>query len=127
MEFPEINIADIATLPIEKFREMDYLAVEKYHLPIELMMVNAIREANQLPCLKISLDLPSGFDRQTSTSLFMPDIILTLAAMKTELLPLVSEVQLFVADLGIPLSAYNAFGTSIPEVFRTSSLIFFFN
>lgn len=41
MEFPEIKIEDIATLPIEKFREMDYLAVEKYHLPIELMMENA--------------------------------------------------------------------------------------
>ncbi len=214
----------MATLPIEKFREMDYLAVENYHLPIEMMMENAglnlarlatsilpereeiiigvgtgnngggglvaarrlsawgypvfldipdkslkelpasqlekalkfgakirkpgkpqlfidayfgfsqrlplpanfemaIKTANQLTCPKISLDLPSGFDRQTSISLFKPDIILTLAAMKTELLPLVSEVQLFVADLGIPGSAYNAFGVSLPEVFRTSSLV----
>lgn len=224
MEFPEINITEIATLPIEKFREMDYLAVEKYHLPIELMMENAglnlarlaasflpekeeiligigpgnngggglvaarrlaawgypvfldipdkglkelaasqlekaltfgattkktknpklfidayfgfsqrlplpvnfenaIQQANQLNCPKISLDLPSGFDRQTSSSLFKPDVILTLAAMKTELIPLLSEVQLFVADLGIPLSVYKAFGVSIPEVFRTNSLV----
>lgn len=224
MNFPEINITGIATLPIDKFREMDYLAVEKYHLPIELMMENAglnlarlaasflpereeiligigtgnnaggrlvaarrlaawgypvfldipdkdlkkltasqlekaitfgattkktknpklfidayfgfsqrlplpvnfenaIQRAFQLSCPKISLDLPSGFDRETSTSLFKPDIILTLAAMKTELIPLLSEVQLFVADLGIPLSAYKTFGVSIPEVFQTSSLV----
>lgn len=224
MKFPEINVADIATLPIEKFREMDYLAVEKYYLPIELMMENAglnlarlaasflpereeiligigtgnngggglvaarrlaawgypvfldipdkglktlaatqlekalmfgatikrtknpklfidayfgfsqrlplplnfenaIQQANQLKCPKISLDLPSGFDRETATSLFTPDIILTLAAMKTELIPLISEVQLFIADLGIPGSAYKIFGTSIPEVFQTSSLV----
>lgn len=224
MKFPEVNGADIATLPIEKFREMDYLAVEKYHLSIELMMENAglnlarlaasilpereeiqigigtgnngggglvagrrlaawgypvfldipekalkglaasqlgkaltfgatikktknpklfidayfgfsqrlplpvnfekaIQQANQLKCPKISLDLPSGFDRETAISLFKPDIILTLAAMKTELIPLISEVQLFVADLGVPLSAYQAFGATIPEVFRTSSLV----
>lgn len=43
--------------------------------------------------------------------------------MKTELIPLLSEVQLFVADLGIPLSVYKAFGVSIPEVFRTNSLV----
>lgn len=224
MLFPEVNIDKIATLPIEKFREMDYLAVKNYHLSIEMMMENAglnlarlatyilpergeiligvgtgnngggglvaarrlaawgypvfldipnkamkglatsqlekaltfgvtikktknpklfidayfgfsqrlplpvnfenaIQQANQLKCPKISLDLPSGFDRQTSTSLFKPDIILTLAAMKTELIPLSSEVQLFVADLGIPLSAYQAFGATIPEVFRTNSLV----
>lgn len=214
----------MATLPIDKFREMDKMAVENYHLPIELMMENAglnlarlaasflpeegniligigtgnngggglvaarrlaawgfqvfldipndslkeipasqlkkaltfgakiqkhknpdlfidayfgfsqclplpanfeksIKTANQLTCRKISLDLPSGFDLQTSTSLFKPDIILTLAAMKTELMPLISEVQLFVADLGIPGSVYNAFGISLPELFRTSSLV----
>ncbi|MEM7379666.1 MAG: NAD(P)H-hydrate epimerase [Bacteroidota bacterium] len=28
-------------LSLESFREMDYLAIEKYHLPIELMMENA--------------------------------------------------------------------------------------
>lgn len=224
MKFTEVNIANIATLPIEKFREMDYLAVKEYHLPIELMMENAglnlarlaasflpereeiligigtgnngggglvaarrltawgypvfldipdkdlkelaasqlekalmfgvkikrtknpklfidayfgfsqrlplpvhfenaILQANQLICPKISLDLPSGFDRLTSISLFNPDIILTLAAMKTELIPLLPKVQLFVADLGIPISAYQAFGASIPVVFRTSGLV----
>jgi NAD(P)H-hydrate epimerase len=33
--------APLMALSLEKFREMDYLAVEEYNLPIELMMENA--------------------------------------------------------------------------------------
>ncbi|GET24366.1 NAD(P)H-hydrate epimerase [Prolixibacter sp. NT017] len=223
MNFPEINLAEIATLPIDSFREMDYLAVRQYNLPIELMMENAglnlarlassflpekgeiligtgtgnngggglvaarrlaawgyevfldipdknlnelpasqlkkalkfgakiekqknpklfidayfgfsqrlplpaifvkaLETANQFQCPKISLDLPSGFNKQTSESLFKPDAILTLAAMKTELIPLLKTTQIFVADLGIPSFAYKEFKTEVPVTFKKSGL-----
>lgn len=224
MNFPEIKLAGIVTLPIESFREMDYLAVQQYNLPIELMMENAglnlarlatsilsergeiligvgtgnngggglvaarrlaawgyevfldipVRNLNELPasqlkkaltfgakiekrknpqlfidayfgfsqrlplpaifekaidtanqfsCPKISLDLPSGFNKQTFESLFKPDAILTLAAMKTELVPLLETVQIFVADLGIPSFVYKEFKTEIPDSFKTTGIL----
>lgn len=224
MNFPEINITEIATLPIDSFREMDYMAVRQYNLPIELMMENAglnlarlatsflpekgeiligvgtgnngggglvaarrlaawgytvfldipdknlnelpasqlkkaltfgakiekqknpklfidayfgfsqrlplpasfekaLETARQFHCPKISLDLPSGFNKKTSESLFYPDAILTLAAMKTELLPLLEKVQIYVADLGIPSSVYKQFNTQIPFTFFLSGIV----
>ncbi len=224
MIFPAININKLPILPIERFREMDYLAVEKYNLPIELMMENAglnlarlaatflpekgeiligigvgnngggglvaarrlsgwgysvfldipdlklkelparqlkrallvgvkikkptnsqlfidayfgfsqrlplpsnfkkaIRKANHFACPKLSLDVPSGFDRHTSTTIFKPIAILTLAAMKTELLPLLNETQIFIADLGIPSSIYKNFKIPFPQTFKSSGII----
>ena len=41
MHIPEVIIRRDDHLPIEKFRQMDYLAIEEYLLPIELMMENA--------------------------------------------------------------------------------------
>lgn len=38
---PEVILCRENHLPLEKFRQMDALAVEEYHLPIELMMENA--------------------------------------------------------------------------------------
>lgn len=224
MNFPEINKTEIATLPIESFREMDYLAVRQYNLPIELMMENAglnlarlatsflpekgeiligvgtgnngggglvaarrlaawgyevfldipnknlnelpagqlkkaltfgakiekqknpklfidayfgfsqrlplpasfekaIETANQFQCPKISLDLPSGFNKQTSESLFKPDAILTLAAMNSELIPLLDTIKIYVCDIGIPSSVYSQFKTQIPFTFLSSGIV----
>lgn len=41
MAFPEIQASKIRTLSLEAFREMDYYAVNNYHLPVELMMESA--------------------------------------------------------------------------------------
>ena len=219
----EYNIED-NHLPLEKFKEMDYLAVEQYHLPVELMMENAglhlarlivhflprrgnvligigpgnngggglvaarrlsawgfqvhldipVRKLNKLTsvqleraraigvsidpltdpqvfvdaylgfsqrlplpepiqqaieasktfsCPKISLDLPTGFDKNTGDTLFTPGSILTLAAMKTELLTLSGKAEFFLADLGIPEAVYDLFGISQPYPFRYSGLL----
>ncbi|MGB5667744.1 MAG: NAD(P)H-hydrate epimerase [Maribacter sp.] len=37
----QLHFKSSETLSLESFKEMDYLAVEQYHLPIELMMENA--------------------------------------------------------------------------------------
>lgn len=223
MNIPSYNIED-NHLPLEKFKEMDYLAVERYHLPVELMMENAglqlarlvvkflphggkiligigpgnngggglvaarrlaawgfqvhldipVSNLNELAgvqleraratgvssdpltdphifvdaylgfsqrlplpepvqrsvetskafsCPKISLDIPTGFNRNTGDSLFTPGHILTLAAMKTELLSLSGKAEFFLADLGIPKAMYDLFGISQPYPFRDSGLL----
>jgi hydroxyethylthiazole kinase-like uncharacterized protein yjeF len=224
MQIPEINLIVVPTLPIGKFKEMDYLAVEKYHLDIEIMMENAglnlarlatifipvngkvligvgtgnngggglvaarrlsawgynvflhipntklnklpalqlertltfgakistikqpdlfidtylgfsqrmplesyyqeaIIEVNKLSCKKVSLDIPTGFDKETGTFLFKPDVILTLAAMKEELMGTFEWAEIFLADLGMSQGAYLEFGEQLPAEFKSSSLL----
>lgn len=41
MNYPEIKSLENQSLELEQFREMDYFAVNNFHLPIELMMENA--------------------------------------------------------------------------------------
>jgi len=60
--------------------------------------------------IKISLDLPSGFDRESGDSLFHPDVILTMAAPKKELNESILKADILVADIGIPLKLYEQVG-----------------
>ena len=99
-----------------------YLGFSQY-LPLSIEYQNAVDNANRLSCTKISLDLPTGFNAQDYTSLFRPDIILTLAAMKTELLPLTKDIDMFLADIGLPEEVYNKFGLEQPGEFKRSSLL----
>ncbi len=41
MAFPTIDASRVRTLSLDAFREMDYYAVNNYHLPVELMMESA--------------------------------------------------------------------------------------
>lgn len=41
MAFPEVQASKIRTLSLKAFKEMDYYAVDNYHLPVELMMESA--------------------------------------------------------------------------------------
>lgn len=41
MPFPEIEASKIRALSLDAFREMDYYAVQNYHLPVEIMMESA--------------------------------------------------------------------------------------
>ncbi len=224
MHIPEVFINRADHLPIERFRQMDYLAVEEYHLPIELMMENAglqlarlvtnilpfpgkvlmgigtgnngggglvaarrlsawgyevdldkpqaelnplpkaqlaralafgvgvhaafppdlfvdayfgfsqrlplpdsfqsaINRANKLKCPKISLDIPSGFNTETGETLFKPDYILTLAAMKSELFQLRDKAAFYLGDLGIPALVYERFKIRQAREFKENGLL----
>jgi NAD(P)H-hydrate epimerase len=92
-------------------------------LPLSVDYQNAVETANRLNCPKISLDLPTGFDIQTGSSIFKPDMILTLAAMKTELLPLARYIDIYLADLGLPRDVYTQSGIEQPEEFKVSGLL----
>lgn len=85
-------------------------------LPLSPNLLRVIKKMNKLKCKKISLDLPTGFNKVTGELIFKPDVIITLAAMKTELVPLLSHIQIFIADLGLPHEIYTEFGIkSLPE------------
>jgi NAD(P)H-hydrate epimerase len=99
-----------------------YLGFSQW-LPLSPEYLEAINRANRYNCAKISLDLPTGFDKSTGESLFKPDIILTLAAMKTELMLFLENTLMLIADLGLPKEVYAKFGLEQPTGFRTSGLL----
>jgi|GEM_PF-5476323 len=49
--------------------------------------------------------------------------ILTLAAMKTELIPLLDNTNILIADLGLPMEVYKKFGIEQPTEFKESGII----
>ena len=93
------------------------------HLPLSAKLMETVEKMNTLHCKKISLDIPTGFNKQTAELLFKPDIILSLAAMKTELLPLLSSTQIFIADLGLPSAIYEDFGIKQSPQFKKSGIV----
>ncbi len=92
-------------------------------LPLSETIQKAVDKANRLVCTKISLDLPTGFEKTTSITIFKPDIILTLAAMKTELIPLLTHSKIYLADLGLPKEVYTGFGIEQPKGFSESGIV----
>jgi NAD(P)H-hydrate epimerase len=57
MAFPEVQASKIRTLSLDAFKEMDYYAVNNYHLPVELMMESA---GIQLARLTASIAAPGS-------------------------------------------------------------------
>ena len=94
-------------------------------LPLSAEYREAIEKSNLLNCLKISLDLPTGFDMETGISLFVPDMILTLAALKSELLKPEVKAEIFLADIGIPSKIYHKFNIPQPD-FQKSGILWIF-
>ncbi|NQU67937.1 MAG: NAD(P)H-hydrate epimerase [Candidatus Marinimicrobia bacterium] len=92
-------------------------------LPLPTSLQNIIHEKNKLNCPKISLDIPTGFNPQSGELLFTPDTILTLAAMKTELLKIFKKTELYIADLGLPHQVYTDFGLNPFEDFHMCGLV----
>jgi hydroxyethylthiazole kinase-like uncharacterized protein yjeF len=80
------------------------------HLPLNNSLLNKLEEANNSQALKLSLDLPTGFLGNTDVPFFKSAKILTLAAPKKILYSLDKNVEIFIADIGIPKEAYLKFG-----------------
>ena len=91
-------------------------------LPLRQNILDIIEEANQSKALKISLDIPTGFLGDTKSTYFKADKIITLAASKEILSTLLSNTDIFIADLGIPKEVYMQFGIEIPP-FHQSNII----
>jgi NAD(P)H-hydrate epimerase len=91
-------------------------------LPLSSDYKQSVRKANAFRCIKISLDIPTGFDKETGLSEFNPHAILMLAVPKLELCMPDVSVDLYVADLGIPSKIYDSFNIMQPN-FSKSGII----
>lgn len=83
------------------------------------VVLEMIQWANETKALKISLDVPSGIDATTGDApgvYFNPDATLTLALPKTGLSS-ESAGELYLGDIGIPLSVYDRLGIEFRNPF----------
>lgn len=78
-------------------------------LPLSTFLLDKVEEANRSSAIRISLDIPTGFTGDPSLPYFRPDIIVTLAAPKKILFELDPEIEIYLADLGIPKPVYENF------------------
>ena len=85
---------------------------QRLPLPDDLMA--KIESINNSDALQISLDLPTGFNGDLSTSYFNPNKVLTLAYPKKVLFDLPVSTDLYLADIGIPRAVYNKFNVEQP-------------
>lgn len=137
LHIPDDNLNDLAAVQLERaiasgankagMADPDvfldcYLGFSQ-RLPLYGLLQESVVKANKYSCPKISLDLPTGFNKLTAESIFKPDAILTLAAMKTELLPLPGTTRIFLADLGLPSAVYTRFGIKPYIEFRESGIL----
>ena len=84
-------------------------------LPLSDSFVKSIELANASSAYKISLDIPVGISIDGELLGFKANQVMTLAAPKIILEKLPSEVEVFMADLGIPKSVYEHFNIKIPN------------
>ena len=95
-------------------------------LPLPDAFLASIEKANSDSAIRISLDLPTGFNKNSGETLFNPDLILTMAAPKTELIKFGHGPDLYVADIGIPGDLYKRFGIRQPD-FGQSGIVKYTN
>lgn len=95
-------------------------------LPLPKIYMDTLHRPEISNAIKVSLDLPSGFDKVTLKSLFTPDSILTLAALKSELIQSDIGSEIYVADIGIPVQLYRELGITQPD-FGESGIVKFIN
>jgi NAD(P)H-hydrate epimerase len=91
------------------------------HLPLDTVFEEKINMANDQECIRISLDLPTGFLGDPSSTYFNCHHVLSLGGLKDVLLNLPDKVFLFIADLGMPKEVYQNFNAFFPA-FNTSSI-----
>lgn len=91
-------------------------------LPLHQSLLKIIEEANISDAIKVSLDIPTGFNGSTNIPFFKADKVLTLAAPKKILYNLPADTEIFIADLGIPNEVYSKFGTEPPPFYENNIL-----
>lgn len=91
-------------------------------LPLSDSFQKCIVHANASKAYRISLDIPTGFSGTEKSIFFSPDAILTLAAPKKILDRLHHDIEIYVADLGIPKEVYEHYNLSIPPFYENSLL-----
>ena len=90
--------------------------------PLPEIYIERIVKANNSSALQITLDVPTGFDGTIDSEYFHCDKIITLAASKKILYQLPKEVDIYIADLGIPDIVYQKFNIT-PPLFHNNNII----
>ncbi|NOQ71116.1 MAG: NAD(P)H-hydrate epimerase [Crocinitomix sp.] len=92
--------------------------------PLRENLVQKLEAFNKMKAYRISLDLPTGLFDSDSQLFFNADTVLTLAAPKKILYhPQLVNMQLFVADLGIPSEVYEKFCVNFHLPFNKNSIL----
>lgn len=91
-------------------------------LPLRENLLGIITKANSSNSLRISLDIPTGFLGDPSLPYFQAHKVMTLAASKKILYSLPFDVEIYMADIGIPNAVYKKFGLDMPA-FRSDSIL----
>ena len=91
-------------------------------LPLSDAFAKSIELANTSPAFRISLDIPVGISKDGKLVGFKANQVMTLAAPKTILEKLPSDVEVYMADLGIPKLVYEHFNIKMPN-FTENQLI----
>jgi len=91
-------------------------------LPLPPAYQERVDKANNCDCLRVSLDIPTGFLGNPEDTYFKADHVLSLAAPKQILTNLPSSTTVYLADLGIPKTVYDKFGASFPP-FNKSTIL----
>jgi NAD(P)H-hydrate epimerase len=91
-------------------------------LPLRKNLIERCKSANESDALKISLDIPTGFDGNLNATYFHCDKIITLAAPKKILYSLPENTDIYIADIGIPNEVYQKFNV-IPLPFHNSNIL----
>jgi NAD(P)H-hydrate epimerase len=91
-------------------------------LPLSDAFTKSIELANASSAYRISLDIPVGISNDGELLGFKANQVMTLAAPKIILEHLPSDVEVFIADLGIPKLVYNHFNMKTPN-FSNNQLI----
>ncbi len=86
--------------------------------PLSKEFNNALERANASKAHRISLDIPMGISKDITNPMFMAHQVLTLAAPKFILNNLAKKVEIYIADLGIPISVYQKFNIAMPPFFK---------
>ncbi len=84
-------------------------------LPLPSLIQERVDYANRIPCIKVSLDIPTGFLGSTDYPYFHADHVLSLAAAKRILHNLPGFTSVYIADIGIPKTVYDKFEIRFPN------------
>lgn len=87
-------------------------------LPLSDVFLESIHAANTSNAFRISLDIPIGISTNLSQPMFNANQVLTLAAPKDLLNNLPLEIDIRIADIGIPHLIYKKFGIPMPSFFK---------
>lgn len=91
-------------------------------LPLSAAYQERVVRANQTNCLKVSLDIPTGYLGDSDKLYFEADHVLSLAAVKNILKDLPVSTSVYIADLGIPKAIYAKFDIPFPPFNKNTIL-----